>query len=59
MAVIALFIDIARDTPFQRVSFPGISVDEESACNAGDLGSILGQEDLLEKEMANHSSILA
>ena len=30
-----------------------------SACNAGDLGSILGQEDPLEKEMATHSSILA
>ena len=27
--------------------------------NAGDLGSIPGLEDLLEKEMATHSSILA
>ena len=27
--------------------------------NAGDLGSILGQEDLLEGEMATHSSVLA
>ena len=27
--------------------------------NAGDLGSILGWEDPLEKEMATHSSILA
>ena len=27
--------------------------------NAGDLGSILGQEDPLEKEMATHSSTLA
>ena len=32
---------------------------KESACNAGDLGSISGQEDALEKEMATHSSILA
>ena len=32
---------------------------KESACNAGDPGSILGWEDLLKKEMANHSSILA
>ena len=32
---------------------------KESACNAGDLGLILGQEDPLEKEMATHSSILA
>ena len=30
-----------------------------SACNVGDLGSILGREDPLEKEMATHSSILA
>ena len=28
-------------------------------CSVGDLGSILGQEDPLEKEMATHSSILA
>ena len=27
--------------------------------SVGDLGSILGQEDPLEKEMATHSSILA
>ena len=32
---------------------------KESACNAGDTGSIPGQEDPLEKEMATHSSILA
>ena len=35
---------------------------EESACNAkdqGDVGSISGREDPLEKEMATHSSILA
>ena len=31
----------------------------ESAYNAGDVGSIPGQEDSLEKEMATHSSILA
>ena len=38
------------------------SAGKESACNAGDrrnAGSILGQEDPLEKEMALHSSILA
>ena len=35
------------------------SRDKESACNAGDLGSIPGREDPLEKEMATHSSILA
>ena len=32
---------------------------KESAYNAGDLGSIPGQEDLLEKGMAIHSCILA
>ena len=39
--------------------FPGGSDGKESACNAGDPGSIPGQEDPLEKEMATHSSILA
>ena len=38
--------------------FPGGSDGEESVCNVGDPGSILGQEDPLEKEMATHSSIL-
>ena len=37
----------------------GGSDSKESTCNAGDLGSILGREDALEKEMATHSSILA
>ena len=32
---------------------------KESACNAGDLSSILDGEDPLEKEMATHSRILA
>ena len=32
---------------------------KESACNAGDAGSIPGLEDLLEKGMATHFSILA
>ena len=35
------------------------SYSKESACNAGDLGLILGWEDTLEKGMATHSSILA
>ena len=34
-------------------------VGKESACNAGDLGLILGSEDHLEKKMATHSSTLA
>ena len=41
------------------LGFPGGSTDKESACNAGDLGLTLDQEDLLEKEMTPHSSILA
>ena len=32
--------------------FPGGSDGEDSACNEGDLGSIPGQEDPLEKGMA-------
>ena len=39
--------------------FPGGSESKESACNAGDLGSIPGLGRSLEKEMATHSSILA
>ena len=41
-------------------SFPHSSVGKESACNAGDLGSIpwVGKIPLA-KELATHSSILA
>ena len=35
------------------------SVGKESVCNAGDVGSIPGSGDPLEKDMATHSSILA
>ena len=41
------------------MGFPGGSDSKESACNAGDLESISGQEDPLEKGMATHSSVLA
>ena len=37
----------------------GGSDGKESACSAGDLGSIPGLENPLEKEMATHSSVLA
>ena len=37
----------------------GGSDSKESACSAGDLGSIPGWEDPLEKGTATHSSILA
>ena len=43
----------------QDRGFPRDSVGKESACNAGDPGSIPGQEDPLEKEMATNSSTLA
>ena len=39
--------------------FPHSSVTKESACSAGDLGSILGWKDPLEKGKATHSSFLA
>ena len=42
------------------LGFPCSSVSKESACNAGDLGSIPGLGRFpLEKEMATHYSILA
>ena len=41
------------------LGFLGGSGGKESACNVGDLGSILGWEDPLEKGMATRSSILA
>ena len=42
-----------------KLGFPGGSVVENPPANAGDVGSIPGQEDPLEKEMAIHSSNLA
>ena len=41
------------------LGFPCGSAGKESACNVGDLGSILGLADPLEKGKAIHSSILA
>ena len=46
------------ECPFS-VGFPGGSAGKESACNVGDLGSIPGWEDPLEKGKATHCSILA
>ena len=40
-------------------NFPGGWDGKESACNAGDLGSISGLGRSLEKIMATHGSILA
>ena len=41
------------------MGFPGGSEGKESACNAGDEGSIPNGEDPLEEGMAIHFSILA
>ena len=41
------------------LGFPGGSDGKESACNAGDLGSISGLGRSLEKRTVTHSSILA
>ena len=45
--------------PCSLRGFPGGSDSKESACNAGDLGSILGGEDPLQKGETTHSSVLA
>ena len=39
--------------------FPGASVAKNPPANTGQMGQSLGREDLLEKEMATHTSILA
>ena len=44
---------------FDQTGRLNLSVGKESACSAGDLGLIPGQEDPLEKEMATYSRILA
>ena len=43
-----------------NLGFPGgDSASKESSCDVGDLGSIPGWEDPLEKGMSTHSRILA
>ena len=41
------------------MGFPGGSDGKESVCSAGDMGSIPGSGNSLEKEMETHSCILA
>ena len=48
-----------KTQPRQNWDFPGGSDGKASAYHAGDPVQSLGREDLLEKEMATHSSILA
>ena len=52
------WVDISCPLSY-HLDFPGSSDGKASAYNTGDLGSIPGLEDLLVKEMATHSSILA
>ena len=54
-----MFFPLSFNKNQTLVSFPGSSDGKESACNVGDMGSILGWEDSLEKETATHSNILA
>ena len=49
----------AASSTSRKGGFPGGSDGKESACNEGDMGSILGWEDPLEEGMTTHSSILA
>ena len=46
-------------SPHVIQGFPGGSVVKNLPANAGDTGSILGQENPMREEMATHSSILA
>ena len=41
------------------LGFPGGSLVKNLPANVGDAGSILGGEDPLEEEMADHPSVLA
>ena len=52
-------IHIATIHIISSQGFRGGSDGKESACNAGDPGSIAGSEDPLEQGMAAHSSFLA
>ena len=52
-------LELFYDHPHPLRGFPGGSAGKESACNAGELGLILGQEDPLEKGMATLSGIHA
>ena len=53
------FAFAVQDFPGGKESAYKKKKNKESACNAGNLGSIPGWVDPLEKEMANHSTTLA
>ena len=48
-----------NDVISNRTGFSGGSVVRNPPANAGDMGSVLGWEDPLEKGTTTHSSILA
>ena len=48
---------VVSPTTSKVLGFPSNSDCKKSSCNAGDPGSILGQEDPLEMGMATYSSI--
>ena len=52
-------LSTSMNSTLLQTGFPCGSPGKEFACNVGDLGSILGLEDPLEKGKATHSSILA
>ena len=54
-----MLTDIPSFSWVPSLGYPGSSDGKESACSAGDLGSILGWEDPLGKGMATYSNILA
>ena len=56
---IEIFPGIFSDHNALRLDLNYGSEVKTSACNVGDLGSIPGSEDPLEKGMATHSGILA
>ena len=41
-----------------RVGLPRWFSGKESSCNAGDIVQSMGQEDILEKKVESHSSVL-
>ena len=48
---------VRKKSPSAKIDFSGGSDSREPVCNIGDLGSIPGSDDLLEKGMVTHSSI--
>ena len=58
VGICSIQLQIVCKSPGAKIDFSGGSDSREPACNIGDLGSIPGSEDLLEKRIVTHSSIL-